>query len=101
MTFGQREADRAVRSGADWLDQEFPGWVDRIDLDEFDITFCRTCIMGQLTGLYRPRAHDETLGFRPPWDDYERVDARYARLAKAWTRTILRRRGRRSQREAE
>lgn len=37
-----------VRRGAAFLDEVSPGWHDRINLADFDITDCSKCVVGQL-----------------------------------------------------
>ena len=39
-----------VRRGVALLDEKVPGWHQRIDVDELDLRFCTTCIVGQLFG---------------------------------------------------
>lgn len=41
-----------VANGAALLDAEVPGWADKINLDTFDMSYPRTCILGQLFGEY-------------------------------------------------
>jgi hypothetical protein len=36
-----------VAAGAAWLDENRPGWVSRIDLDELDMRDNWSCILGQ------------------------------------------------------
>lgn len=38
-----------VQRGAEWLDTERPGWVDRINLDIFDMAEGCKCVIGQLS----------------------------------------------------
>jgi hypothetical protein len=41
-----------VAWGAAWLDDKYPGWVDRIDLAALEMSDCNACILGQVyTGL--------------------------------------------------
>jgi hypothetical protein len=37
-----------VSNGARWLDENFPGWMDRIDLDTLDLSSSESCICGQV-----------------------------------------------------
>lgn len=44
-------ADRVAR-GAAWLDENYPNWVDSIDLAVLDLADCYLCMMGQVyTGV--------------------------------------------------
>lgn len=44
-----------VAKGAAWLDANYPGWVDVIDLDSLDISDCTSCVMAQVNdGLIGP-----------------------------------------------
>lgn len=38
---------REVAAGAEWLDENFPGWEREIDLGTLNITDCQECICGQ------------------------------------------------------
>jgi hypothetical protein len=41
-------AKTRVCRGARWLDENFPGWEERIDLDSLQLTSAYKCICGQL-----------------------------------------------------
>lgn len=41
-----------VNNGVEWLNQNCPDWLDRIDLDSLDIKDGTRCILGQLYGDY-------------------------------------------------
>lgn len=41
-----------VSRGISLLDQEVPGWRDKIDWDKLDMSNCFRCILGQLFGEY-------------------------------------------------
>jgi len=41
-----------VAAGAEWLDANYPGWVDHVDLVLLDIRDCEDCVLGQLAGNY-------------------------------------------------
>lgn len=41
-----------VEAGARWLDENRPGWVDRIDLDTLDLGDPCRCVLGQLWDRY-------------------------------------------------
>lgn len=93
--------NRRVLDGVAFLDERVPGWADKIDLDEFEITSVSCCVLGQLYGDYeqgcgtlfgyrsayssRPR----DLGFLGAYgagDDAENVD--YAVLQESWEAVI-------------
>lgn len=40
--------EERVRRGAALLDEKYPGWADRIELDRLDLGSCTTCVLGQL-----------------------------------------------------
>ena len=40
---------RPVQKGILWLDDTYPGWVDRINTSILDMDSCTACILGQLT----------------------------------------------------
>lgn len=56
--------DYAARAaaGAAFLDEQMPGWAERIDLAELDMGSCTRCILGQLLGDYACAVED--LGLR-------------------------------------
>jgi hypothetical protein len=41
-----------VAAGAAFLDEREPGWADRIDLDQLDLSSDCRCVLGQLHGDY-------------------------------------------------
>lgn len=42
------ELEKRVETGAAWLDQEFPDWYTRIDIETLKISSGSSCICGQL-----------------------------------------------------
>lgn len=88
--------DERVAAGAAFLDERYPGWVERIDLDGLEMDDCANCIIGQAVGnyfdLFRMPDQDDraaSLGFNTeaeehPWD--------MGRLEHAWRRLIEARR---------
>jgi len=54
-----------VRAGVKLLDEELPGWEQRMNLASFDVWLARSCVLGQLFGHYRQGA---TALFGPEWD---------------------------------
>lgn len=41
-----------VKAGMKLLDEKVPGWREQIDLSKLDMSFCFTCILGQVFGEY-------------------------------------------------
>jgi hypothetical protein len=41
-------AEQAAAKGAALLDEEVPGWADRIDVPTLDLGSCTLCVLGQL-----------------------------------------------------
>jgi hypothetical protein len=97
-----------VAEGARYLDDEDPGWYQRVDPETLELSDGRCCVLGQLHGEYRrgllrtlinassaPRASlsPTALGFQcvqgvnPAAQDDD-----YRHLTRAWTAEILRRR---------
>jgi hypothetical protein len=37
----------AVKQGTFWLDENYPGWAERIDLDSLKMQSCENCVIGQ------------------------------------------------------
>ena len=58
-------AAEAVKNGAALLDEKSPGWWQKIDISDFDITNCSSCICGQL-------ARYEYDGVPNDWRRYEK-----------------------------
>lgn len=95
--------DERVKAGAAFLDENYPGWLDRINLDELHMDSCDACIIGQVAGCYRKvypyldSVHDTeagtaeaaSLGFAIDATDYT---DRWPLLADAWRRHITARR---------
>lgn len=42
-----------VKRGVEFLNENYPGWEDDIDLDKLSMRSCKHCILGQLFGSYR------------------------------------------------
>lgn len=43
---------KEVAAGAEWLDENFPGWEREIDLGTLDLATCSACICGQSLRRY-------------------------------------------------
>lgn len=41
-----------VNRGAALLDEKVPGWWERIDLEQLQLSSCIRCVLGQLFGIY-------------------------------------------------
>lgn len=41
---------KRVNDGANWLDENYPGWFGRINLRELNMKDRRYCVLGQVTG---------------------------------------------------
>ena len=98
---------KTVERGAELLDKVQPGWEDKIDLDELDLSSCSACILGQLYMDAHPRT-------RNPVEAYDRKRAElgidpwaasrygfttwgigtYENLTAAWRRLIQQRKQR-------
>lgn len=57
-----------VARGILWLDHMHEGWRDKVDLDTFDISDSRHCILGQVFGYYSDAMTNEI------HSDYEMAD---------------------------
>lgn len=84
--------ERAAR-GAAWLDQEMPGWANRIDTETLWLGSCTQCVLGQLYGHIDKCPHTEEQweddnGFNLP---LEEADS-WAELNDAWLHEIQKRR---------
>lgn len=96
--------EERVAAGAEWLDANAPGWVERIDLLRLRLLSECGCVLGQMFGNFSDaplgggdeearddRAH--ALGFLSAFNDtVEAEDADYAALDAEWRRLILARR---------
>lgn len=104
---------RRVSNGITWLDENRPGWLERIDLDALDLGSPCRCILGQEWLHENPDWIEkgfESLAFEeaveewnswngdPDWDaemgfelySRRRADKDYAELTEIWKSEILR-----------
>lgn len=44
--------EQNIQKGVEFLDQNYPNWLDKVDVSELDLSDCHQCIMGQLFGHY-------------------------------------------------
>jgi len=85
-----------VMRGVAWLDEQRPGWEDKIDLDRLRLGSCLDCVIGQLFGDYEALRDNfimdiETrrkLGFTiHSWND-----EKWNELTETWKQVIRNRR---------
>lgn len=107
------EIINAVQRGTAWLDENYPGWVNNIDLDNLSMENCENCVIGQAVGNYYQTidlaAGDEYMshdwafdhGFSMPniyrdpegcYYDEDAVQDSYDRLDMAWSGVVISRR---------
>lgn len=100
------QIQKRVQTGMDYLDREFPGWWEKVDLETFDITRPDHCILGQVTGKNYWTVVEELpwlaskMGFTSLYEDcyddlcYEDYDDNYdfRLLHRTWIAVILYRR---------
>ena len=93
-----------VQAGAKLLDEQHPGWHNKIDIATLNIGSCFRCILGQLYGEFSEGAsklclyHSEQFGFclssnEPPY--------RYKSLRERWVEEIRERREKDSQEDRD
>lgn len=91
-----------VAAGAAWLDENKPGWVERISLDKLDIESDCGCALGQVYGGYNDSPYTARWHAKGKYLAVERgfvVDilendqrGAYAALTAEWKRIIQERR---------
>lgn len=52
MNFISEDAKLAVKRGIYWLDENYPGWAQQINLEMLDMSECTDCVIGQAIGSY-------------------------------------------------
>jgi hypothetical protein len=87
----------SVEKCAAWLDQARPGWEDRIDLANLDISSCQMCVAGQLTGTEwgwenMSRAFMRDHGFDYWFEQKERAAFSNPDATELWRREVSARR---------
>jgi len=68
--------EKEVRAGAQFLDEQRPGWELKLNVGELDLNSCSQCVIGQLYGEYTMNIEGLTdsdqgrseLGFFVPYD---------------------------------
>lgn len=112
MTTIEETAAKAVAAGMVWLDENAPGWRDKIDIEALDVADCQLCVLGQIYGdysnappsaRYGENAHwadadaaadwlAPSRGFDHGWADRkatgDRSFLRYANLNEAWRKAL-------------
>lgn len=95
------EISTRVGRGVAFLDTEYPGWREKIDVDLLDIQLGNCCALGQLYGSYRAgeyklRLNEVTAGrlgfFAKRAFDFKSYILRYIEyflLTRAWKRALL------------
>jgi len=96
-------AERVAR-GAALLDGKLPGWAERIDLAELELSSCYRCVLGQLFASAAAARgtgwHGYDIGLQaldvdddgPYGFDRTDIDQTWAELTAEWRRTIAARR---------
>lgn len=62
--FISEDAKIAVKRGIFWLDENHPGWAERIDLDQLEMAECETCVIGQAVGDYTETIRNQAFNTR-------------------------------------
>lgn len=79
-----------VKRGAAWMDEHYPGWIERINLSELDMNNCHRCIIGQTIGDYFQAKFDDD--YREEWANEHGFETKkygdYSKLETAWTEYI-------------
>lgn len=73
---------RIPQAAIDWLDQAFPGWLDRVDVDRLNQNNALNCVLGQLAGSYW------TVASRLPKDLQEVFGESHPSKTPEWRATI-------------
>lgn len=94
------EYDERAARGSRWLDDNEPGWEEKIYLPELDLSEPDACVCGQIgPGFYRYIFEKGLSGYRAHrlgfiiWERGEKGGTKeYASLTSAWKRLIRKRR---------
>lgn len=57
------DAILAVKRGIYWLDENHPGWAERIDLSQLNMAECTECVIGQAVGDYSATIAEQALDY--------------------------------------
>lgn len=92
------EVRLSVKYGANFMDENFPGWADKINLSKLDMGDCEVCIIGQAVGNYFEVIdnHSDYSGWATEYgfdivEIYNYKD-QYSQLEEAWTEEVKNRR---------
>lgn len=102
MTEISEETHQAVKRGVSWLDEKYPGWETKIDLDKLAMADCNYCVIGQAVGDFHVAIQEGALDGNYDWaiehgfDVIEDVgDGRsYRELENCWYEVVKDRLGR-------
>ena len=80
-----------IEKGVEYLDEHYPGWEDKINLETLNIRSPRCCIGGQLEGEY---AHFVSMLYEisnsgPTSMGFDSTDYHYEDLTETWKAVIL------------
>lgn len=81
------EARLAVKRGAYWLDENYPGWENRLELDTLFMNDCHLCVIGQVVGNYFETIAGEEWAIEHGFDADEYYG--YSVLEKCWTDVVI------------
>ena len=96
----------AVKHGANWLDENYPDWVEKINLYDLDMGDCQNCMIGQVVGDYNDivRGDYGPQGKTVEWaqehgfevndfDDMDSIYSEYVQLETVWSEEVRNRLG--------
>lgn len=100
--------EQQVKNGMAFLDQRFPDWLYRVNVETLDLVDCEYCVLGQLCGDYEVAATALKLGYiygeefrnlafigvPSTGADTEWEDQNWEELTKEWKCQIIERRAR-------
>lgn len=89
------QSEEIIAKGVTWLDENYPNWESKIDLDRLKMSNSCRCILGQLfinfsdffIGRNLPSSWAEEHGF-----DASKNTLDYSELQDKWTSEIIKRR---------
>ena len=86
----EEEVNVRVRNGARWLDENFPGWVDRIDLETLNLANSESCICGQ---VFEQKSNNSITSVGLYWssDGYDYAFTHLFDEANSWITALVRR----------
>ena len=106
------DAILAVKKGADYMDENYPGWASLINFETFEMDNCHQCVVGQAVGEYghaiglasgqKPYSREASewaaqYGFDVPMEDFAKGDDHvyqcYVGLETLWTDQVRERLG--------